>query len=156
MRWYVIYSADFYSTATDNDIGHVKPTTGEWTETEGDEEYQAPTDAEDYANGQHRKWTALLSDDDWEAVCADQIIDLDEDTLEPTMGSLTELGHLPAFAINWDGMDWNVGGITPVIFAQMYVSPLPESKADLKRANELLGEEMWIEPIPASAIEGGN
>lgn len=147
MRWYVIYDADFFEFATGTDIDHVKPKTGEWTETEGDEQYQAPTDSEEYENGQHRKWTALLSDEDWEAVCVDQIIDLDDDTLEPTMGSITELGHLPAFAMNWDGMDWNVGGVTPVIFAQMYVSPLPETNDDLKLANELLGEEAWVKAI---------
>lgn len=39
---------------------------------------------------------------------------------EPTLGMLTEYGHMWALCDNSDGMDWNIGGVTPVSYVSVY------------------------------------
>lgn len=158
MRWYLIFDMDFFADTSEQMIESMKPDHGHWVQSEGDEEYDLDylgdeiggANGERYKNGRHRKWIAELSDEEMRKVEEhDLLIDIDTDSREPTMGAITENGHLPAFAINFDGMEWNAGGVTPVITASVYICPLPESDEDLTRANELLGEDAWSKPQEA-------
>lgn len=67
-----------------------------------------------------RKWAGIVTGDEWDALVLDWSIDPDDS--EANMGMLTEYGHLEAQAYNWDGMDWNVGGETPIAYVSLYVS----------------------------------
>lgn len=135
MEHYAIYSVDCYSDTSDEQIDRMKPKAGEWTLTEGDEQYEYdyladeigsrdPLSAERFRNGKHRKWVALLSDDERTALTEEMFIEDEEG--EPTLGMITEYGHLPAVAHHFDGMDWNLGGVTHVIDALLYITPTLE------------------------------
>jgi len=124
-----------------------------FTQTEGNEqydfgylgnEYRPPrvryfpygcTDAEGTApgdgyegetgKGQHRKWVAELTREEWLAFAATYIIDLDEagypEHYEETLGSITEHGRLEALSVdNREG--WNDSSGGEVIDSYMYVS----------------------------------
>jgi len=126
---------------------YAKPMPGEWVETEGDDQYQfgylaseggdpdffpagyadaegvaEPEEGEAVGIGRHRKWVAHLTLADWLTVANTLCIDLDDNHLpesyEETMGSLTEVGLIPAIAIdNTDG--WSP---TRVIDSSIYMS----------------------------------
>ena len=46
----------------------------------------------------------------------------EDDTPEPSMGALTAYGHLTGDLYQWDGMDWNVSGVTPFAEVSLFVS----------------------------------
>lgn len=64
---------------------------------------------------------------DWHGVTLEQLEDLarandwDPEYGEPLMGYLDEYGVHPAISFTADGMDWNVGGVTPVYIAADYI-----------------------------------
>lgn len=85
--------------------------------------------ADDYegetGQGQHRKWVAELTRDEWLAFAGAYLIDLDEagypERYEETMGAITEHGHLEAVSVdNREG--WSDFSGDPVISSGMYVS----------------------------------
>jgi hypothetical protein len=85
-----------------------------------DDDYEGAT-----GDGQHRKWTAELTRDEWLAFAGAYLIDLDDngypERYEETMGSLTEHGHLEAVSVdNREG--WEDGSGGQVIGSGMYVS----------------------------------
>ena len=138
MRWFVLYTMHFHPRARCREIDALKPASGAWQ----DVAYDGYAEKVDGEVPIYRRWSAQLSDEEWNAVCAEQLIDLESEDCEPTLGMLTRLGSLPAFALNFNPMDWNTGGVTDVLEAGMYVSPLPESDADLDRARQLLGHRV--------------
>lgn len=90
---------------------------GRLHQTEGDEAYDYNYLSEEcgddrYENGYHRKWAGLLSLEDWLKFADAYGIDLDDDGVperyEETMGSITDLGHLPAISVD-DSEGWNSG-----------------------------------------------
>ena len=127
---YVILSVDAYAETSDGDHCLQAPKHGEWTLTEGDEQYECDWYAEEfgdpsYLHGKHRKWTGILSEAEFDAWLQDECYaDRQDarDSAERTMGSITEFGHLPAYALNDEPMDWNIGGVTQVINRQAYVT----------------------------------
>jgi hypothetical protein len=77
--------------------------------------------------GQHRKWVAELSYDEWLVFADSYIIDLNDEGMpesyEETMGSLTiEYGHIPSISVD-NSEGWNSPG-TPgeVIDSTFYLS----------------------------------
>lgn len=68
-----------------------------------------------------RVWSGLVSEDTYQRLAKNW--SLDEADSEPNLGILTEYGHLESLHFDFDGMDWNVGGITPIIHATLRVSP---------------------------------
>lgn len=117
-----------------------------WDQTEGDEQYdfgylgdedrvsyypfgyldreglEPAEEGQPCGEGLHRKWVGDLSREQWLAFADAFCIDLDDNELprdyEPTMGSITEYGHLPAISVD------NTEGWTPtnVIYSTMYCS----------------------------------
>jgi hypothetical protein len=76
-------------------------------ETDPDDEYCEPETGE----GQHRKWVAELTREEWLIFAGMYLIDLDEAgypaDYEETMGAITEYGHLEAVSVDnregWHG-----------------------------------------------------
>lgn len=68
------------------------------------------------------KMVAELTPEQWQTVV--NVWSLEPDDSEPNGGILTGYGHLNSFAFNFDGMDWNMGGLTHVDYASLYVAPL--------------------------------
>lgn len=121
---YVILSVDAMPDTYSGDSCLRMPKSGEWTQTEGDEDYKYDYLGEEYIGGKHRKYVALLSEEEFDAWLSDECYADREDARsqgERTMGMLTEYGHLPAYALNDDPMAWNMGGVTQVIDRQAYV-----------------------------------
>lgn len=127
---YVIFTADLYADATDAEADAMRPKSGEWQLTEGDEQYPYDYMADEGAgdrwrDGKHRKWVAELSAEEFEKFLDDEFgltVEEARERGENTLGSITEFGHLPAYALNTDGMDWNIGGVTRVIETRAYVT----------------------------------
>jgi hypothetical protein len=139
---------------------YAKPMPGDWVETEGDEQYDygyladeannpdfypagyadregvaEPQEGEAVGLGRHRKWVGWLTLVDWLAVAEMLCIELDDNHLperfEETMGALTEVGLIPAIAIdNTDG--WSP---TRVIDSSIYMSvAVPDPDDDTPEA----------------------
>ena len=93
------------------------------------------TGGEDQEWGSTYTYGAILEDDDWELVKAAWTLDLEDCT--PGLGILWDNGqHFPADdpddpdcgVYTIDGMDWNIGGVTPLFYVDVYVSvPLFEA-----------------------------
>jgi hypothetical protein len=64
------------------------------------------------------KWVGALSKGEWEDFREWHDFSLDE--LTQTMGMITEVGMMWAMAYEEDGMNYNVGGVTPVTYTQTY------------------------------------
>ena len=126
---------------------YAKPMPGEWVQTEGDEQYDygylgdecenpeyfpagyadaealaEPQEGEPFGLGRHRKWVGFLTLADWLIVAEMLVIDLDDNHMpvsyEETMGAITEVGVIPAIAID------NTDGWSPlqVIDSSIYMS----------------------------------
>jgi hypothetical protein len=132
---YVILSVDAMPDTYEDDLCLQAPKHGTWTQTEGDEQFEFDYLGEEYEGGKHRKWVAELTEEEFDAWLNDECYanrwEAREDG-ERTMGMITDLGWLPAYALNDDPMAWNRGGVTQVIDRQAYVgeyalaSELPE------------------------------
>ena len=79
-----------------------------------DHPYRAP---EEYP---HRKWAGVVTGDEWAKLASDWSIDPEDS--EPNLGILGPFGVIEAEAYNWDGMDWNAGGETPIAYVSLYAS----------------------------------
>jgi hypothetical protein len=79
-----------------------------------------PVKSDDPETWPQRKWAGTVDAETFERFA--HAWQLDEQTSEPNLGMLTEYGHLAADAYNFDGMDWNAGGVTPIAFVSLYVS----------------------------------
>lgn len=69
----------------------------------------------------HRKWAGIITEAKWNELASDW--SLEPSDSEPNMGILTEYGWMPSDSWNLEGMDWNVGGSTPIAFASVRISP---------------------------------
>lgn len=121
---YVILSVDTTADEYSDSEALRMPKVGTWTQTEGDEQYEYDYLAEEsgdesYRDGKHRKYVATLTTEEFEEWLASE--SWDREDAEPTMGMLTDLGWLPAYALRDDPMGWNVGGVTYVIDRRAYV-----------------------------------
>lgn len=115
-----------------------------FTQTEGDSEYgfdylarEVSDDAylaaadrpEDYEGdgyqGRHRKWTAVLTRDEWELFARAYLIDLDEagypEDYEDTGGAVTEYGLLEAVSIS-NSEGWQDASGPQFVDSDIYVS----------------------------------
>lgn len=127
---YVILSADVTADGSVRELEAMRPAVGEWVKTEGDEGYEWDYLADEFGDerfrgGMHRKWVAELSFPQFAAFLNEAFgltIEEAREEGEPTGGSLTEFGWLPAYALSCSPMDWNVGGVTDVIEFQAYVT----------------------------------
>lgn len=121
---YAIYSVALVAGANPDNM---KPESGTWTQTEGDDQYEYDYLADEcnderLRNGTHRKWVAELTVSEARALAEEMMITLGEG--ENTMGMLTGYGVIEAEAFNFDPMDWNMGGITDVVDAHLYIEPI--------------------------------
>lgn len=151
--YYIIYSADVPPESREMieelDPNRIERHTAEprmhaglWTRTEGDEQYDFDYLGEEYEGGAHGKWVAELNHEEFLALARDRCWDLDDDDrpthIEQTMGSITEHGHLDAYAVHdYEGWQSSYWGSNPVIDAQFYVSEglIPEgATCELKEA----------------------
>lgn len=121
---YVILSVDAMPDTDEDDSCLRAPKAGTWTLTEDDDCFEFDYLGEEYEGGRHRKYVAALTEDEFDAWLRDECYSSREEAREagePTMGMLTEVGWLPAYALHDDPMAWNVGGVTQVIDRQAYV-----------------------------------
>lgn len=113
---YIILDVEYSTTEYGQSLGWIAPEIADEDElvlTEDDEsEY-------DFATW-HRKWAGPISDNSYDKLASSWSLDLDRS--EPNMGMITEYGHLASLAFDFDGMDWNAGGETPICFASLRVS----------------------------------
>lgn len=77
------------------------------------------------------KWCGALSREAWEDFRS--AWDIHPNSADQTMGMITELGHMWALSETHDGMDWNIGGVTPVDFVSVYYCALDSDV--MERAN---------------------
>lgn len=69
-------------------------------------------------DNQTTKWVAKLNKEEWDQFKYGWGIDLEE--CNQTMGMLTEYGHMWALSQDFDGMEWNLGGMTEVSMVNVY------------------------------------
>lgn len=127
MRFYVIYSFD---TTKDVSIKPFQPPdVRKWDNTEGDELYEYDYLGPSFKNGKHRKYCREMSKKEFKKFvehCGLVYEDVQ------TMGSLTELGWLPAFSFSADsGMQYYE--LSGLIYGNAYVTPFPEPVKDPAR-----------------------
>lgn len=67
-----------------------------------------------------RKWAGTITRPQWDALRS--AWSLTPEASEPNLGMLTGFGKLPAYAFMFDGMDWNMGGLTPIEYASLYIN----------------------------------
>ena len=114
----VILSVD---VRRDDDPDEFRPSLGTWDQTEDDRQYDYEHLEDEWVGGHHRKWCAVVDEDEW-AATVNQLC-LEADSTE-TMG-----------AIGTPGGPW-VGAWSPAVaFAGMngtiidaYVTPFPEDE----------------------------
>jgi hypothetical protein len=126
---YIIHSADFSSEGASfvRDMERRAAPFPELVLTEDDDQYDYQYLAKDdessvYWDGMHRKWAGELSWERWLEFAKAYLIDLDDDGMpehySDTMGTITELGHIPAVSVD-DTEGWGYG---EVIDSNVYVS----------------------------------
>lgn len=120
MQFFVIYSFDIIRNLSVNEFK--PPFIKKWVMTEDDSEYEYDYLADDsndnkYRNGKHRKYYAELSMQQFAQFVDKCDLYMTENN---TMGSISHLGHLPAFS--FDNYYYDEG----VINMGAYVTPLPE------------------------------
>lgn len=147
---YVILSVDAMPDTHGDHLCLQPPKVGTWTQTEDDELYEFGYLGEEHKDGKHRKWVAELTEEEFDRWLDDECYgDRFEarKSGEHTMGMITELGHLPAYALNDDPMAWNIGGVTQVILRQAYVGEyaLATEKEIPADAREALAEIYGLE-----------
>jgi hypothetical protein len=76
---------------------------------------------EDLGATWHRKWSGVITDAAFRALVDDWAIDLDRGD-GANLGMITEYGLLPAINFDFSGMDWNVGGMTPIFCATLSIA----------------------------------
>jgi|SRR5690348_6691062 len=74
----------------------------------------------------HRKWAGYVTAEEWDRLASEWSISFADSV--PNMGMLTEEGFMESYAFNWGGMDWNVGGETPIDYVSLYASVQPEDE----------------------------
>jgi hypothetical protein len=109
---YCIYTISFFD-GRDEAVGAFLPPAGQWHTTSGDA-------------GECR-YVSLLSDEHFAQIAHEW--DLRPERAEPTLGALTEFGRIDGVVYLFDAMDWNVGGVTPVREAALWVSEPGEAFA---------------------------
>lgn len=75
----------------------------------------------------NRKWSGIITHEEWGKLRREWDIDLSES--EPNLGMTTEYGYLAGYRFGWDGMDWNVGGETPIAYVSLSAS-IPAGEED--------------------------
>ena len=124
MKFYVIYSVDCADKNLSPSIERWKPRKSllkKLSKTEGNSEYQYDYLEGIWSEGSHFKYAGLLTKDEFkELLCDGELVFEDINT----MGSLTDLGWLPAFAFNTQSIYGNVIG-------SCYVTPMPDVPSPL-------------------------
>jgi hypothetical protein len=129
MKFYVIYSFD--CTKNDNPKYYDPPYKDDWTQTEGDDEWdynyladENPHNADMWRDGHHRKYVYPDMDK------AQFLHFLKETSLcfedVETMGSLTDIGWMPAFAFRASDSAMSIYDNKGLVDAGAYVTPIPE------------------------------
>ena len=124
LEFYVIYSFDIMKTESVN--GFKPPFIKRWDCTEGDDQFDYDYLEGDWENGKHRKYCAQLNKERFEKFI-DHCGLIMEDV--NTMGSLTELGLMPAHS-------FNDGGDSYEAIINAYVTPLVMNE-DIECTDEL-------------------
>lgn len=126
MKFYVIYSFD---ATQGSSISEYEPSDEGWVQTEDDDEWdynylaeENPHNAHIWKDGIHRKYVHDSLDKESFLKFIKEMGLYYEDV--ETMGSLTDIGWLPAFSFNGDGMSYyDQAGIISI---NAYVTPMPE------------------------------
>jgi hypothetical protein len=120
MLFSVIYSVDVPSNVSLKP--YTPPRRSLWTRTEGEEQYEYGYLEGRWEKGKHRKWTALLTRDQFDAF-VEKLGLVAEDV--QTMGSLGApgfgFGWAPAISFNGDDQD---------AILNAYVTPIPEARKE--------------------------
>lgn len=127
MLFSIIYSAD--CPADENIDRFAPPDLSAWDETEDDRSFDYGHLEGRWENGQHRKWCALLTRDQFDEFiehCRLQAEDVE------TMGSL----GAPGFGYEW-APAISFCGDDPDVIQSAYVTPVPEVE------REQIGENDW-------------
>lgn len=86
-----------------------------------------PTSEENMEAFTDHKYVAEVTEADYNRLAREW--ELDPEKSEPNLGILTGYGYLDSDLYIFDGMDWNVGGVTPVHSVELRVSePLADSE----------------------------
>jgi hypothetical protein len=113
---YIILDVEYLTDEWGQSLGWIAPTLKDEPGLTLTEDYES--EAEGCA--WHRKWAGTISESTYEKLANDW--NLDPEDSEPNLGMLTEYGHLESLAFDFDGMDWNAGGETPIAYASLRVS----------------------------------
>lgn len=113
-----------------NESGDVRYFPYGYLDSEGLEECESEDDSVPRGLGQHRKWVAELTVEQWRIFADAFQIELDESGLptsyEHTAGSITEHGLLPAITVDntegWGHGDFGYGPVLGVISSEFYLS----------------------------------
>jgi hypothetical protein len=121
MQWSVIYSFDIKADAS---LDRYNPQQGEWYQTEGDDCFEIP----DVEEGQHRKFVAYLSDQDFHSFVDNVLYPYHVENTMGMLGGMTQegmsLGLMPAWSLSSDCWDDNL------YWQNAYVCPFPENDAE--------------------------
>jgi len=112
LEFYVIYSFDIMRTESVK--GFQPPFIKRWDCTEGDDQFDYDYLEGDWEHGKHRKYCAQLNKKRFEKFIWDCNLVMEDVN---TMGSLTELGHMPAHS-------FTDGGDSYEAIVNAYVTPL--------------------------------
>jgi hypothetical protein len=126
MRFYVIYSFD--CTKNSRPEYYYPPYVEEWNQTEDDDEWEYnyladenPENKDFWANGHHRKFVREMNKTEFLHFIRETGLAYED---VETLGSITELGWLPAFSFSGEGM--SIYDAEGLIYIGAYVTPIPE------------------------------
>lgn len=100
MIWYVIYTVD---CPRKESISQFRPKGCQWQLTEDDSQYDYGYLGGEWTKGKHRKWVAQLTEEQFDQWLTQ--LDMEPEQTQ-TMGSITELGWLPAVSFR-SGLEEN-------------------------------------------------
>ena len=70
-----------------------------------------------------RKWAGTINRAQWDALRS--AWSLTQEASTPNGGMLTGYGRMPAYSYYFYGMDWNMGGATPIDHADLSINVPP-------------------------------
>jgi len=115
MKFYVIYSFDVLDGESVKPLQ--PPNVKAWDLTETDESYDYDYLGPEYEKGKHRKYCRMMSKESFKRFIAGTFLIMED--IE-TMGSITDLGWMPAFAFRSEDEEFHI------IQQGAYVTPIPE------------------------------
>jgi hypothetical protein len=126
MARYLIIDVAYYSPVPGDSEWAFEPTL-KWLGDDVPQDLQVTDDTEpgeeygEFSNIATRKFVGIVTEKGWGKLADAWSLEVEDS--EANMGILTEYGWMPSDSWNIGGMDWNLGGVTPIAFVDVRVSP---------------------------------